>query len=57
MVQPHLIVLDLDGTLLTDEKVISEKTKRTKGSSHFFTLNNCTFSMRGSITNRCTLYN
>lgn len=29
MVQPHLIVLDLDGTLLTDEKVISEKTKRT----------------------------
>ncbi|AYC29000.1 Cof-type HAD-IIB family hydrolase [Paenisporosarcina cavernae] len=27
--QPHLIVLDLDGTLLTDEKVISEKTLRT----------------------------
>lgn len=25
----HLIVLDLDGTLLTDEKKISEKTKRT----------------------------
>lgn len=23
----HLIVLDLDGTLLTDQKVISEKTK------------------------------
>ena len=27
--QRHLIVLDLDGTLLTDEKVISEKTKKT----------------------------
>ncbi|MFC5588665.1 Cof-type HAD-IIB family hydrolase [Sporosarcina soli] len=27
--KPHLIVLDLDGTLLTDEKVISEKTKQT----------------------------
>lgn len=27
--QPHLIVLDLDGTLLTDEKVISEKTLHT----------------------------
>lgn len=27
--QRHLIVLDLDGTLLTDEKVISEKTKNT----------------------------
>lgn len=27
--KPHLIVLDLDGTLLTDEKVISEKTART----------------------------
>lgn len=25
----HLIVLDLDGTLLTDEKIISEKTKMT----------------------------
>ncbi|SDH75719.1 hypothetical protein SAMN04487975_107179 [Planococcus glaciei] len=25
----HLIVLDLDGTLLTDQKVISEKTKQT----------------------------
>ena len=25
--QPHLIVLDLDGTLLTDEKYISHKTK------------------------------
>ena len=25
--KPHLIVLDLDGTLLTDEKVISAKTK------------------------------
>ena len=25
--KPHLIVLDLDGTLLTDEKVISSKTK------------------------------
>ncbi len=25
----HLIVLDLDGTLLTDQKVISEKTKKT----------------------------
>lgn len=29
MVQPHLIVLDLDGTLLTDEKTISLKTKNT----------------------------
>ncbi|MBQ0137731.1 MAG: HAD family phosphatase [Kurthia sp.] len=29
MVQPHLIVLDLDGTLLTDEKTISLKTKHT----------------------------
>lgn len=29
MVQPHLIVLDLDGTLLTDEKNISIKTKHT----------------------------
>ncbi|SER63680.1 Cof-type HAD-IIB family hydrolase [Psychrobacillus sp. OK032] len=27
--QRHLIVLDLDGTLLTDEKVISNKTKNT----------------------------
>ncbi|MBM7554062.1 Cof-type HAD-IIB family hydrolase [Thalassobacillus pellis] len=27
--QQHLIALDLDGTLLTDEKVISERTKRT----------------------------
>ena len=27
--KPHLIVLDLDGTLLTDEKVISDKTKLT----------------------------
>ncbi|WP_313892506.1 Cof-type HAD-IIB family hydrolase [Psychrobacillus sp.] len=27
--QQHLIVLDLDGTLLTDEKVISDKTKKT----------------------------
>ncbi|PYF06539.1 Cof-type HAD-IIB family hydrolase [Ureibacillus chungkukjangi] len=27
--KPHLIVLDLDGTLLTDEKKISEKTKET----------------------------
>lgn len=27
--KPHLIALDLDGTLLTDEKVISEKTKQT----------------------------
>ncbi|CAM3099990.1 Cof-type HAD-IIB family hydrolase [Filibacter tadaridae] len=27
--KPHLIVLDLDGTLLTDEKVISEKTAHT----------------------------
>ena len=27
--QPHLIVLDLDGTLLTDEKVISVKTLHT----------------------------
>jgi len=27
--QRHLIVLDLDGTLLTDEKVISQKTKNT----------------------------
>lgn len=27
--QRHLIVLDLDGTLLTDEKVISNKTKQT----------------------------
>lgn len=27
--KPHLIVLDLDGTLLTDEKIISPKTKRT----------------------------
>ena len=26
--KPHLIVLDLDGTLLTDQKVISEKTKK-----------------------------
>ena len=25
----HLIVLDLDGTLLTDQKVISPKTKLT----------------------------
>ena len=25
----HLIVLDLDGTLLTDQKVISDKTKST----------------------------
>lgn len=29
MVQPHLIVLDLDGTLLTDDKIISIKTKNT----------------------------
>ncbi|WP_150283720.1 Cof-type HAD-IIB family hydrolase [Rummeliibacillus sp. TYF-LIM-RU47] len=29
MAQQHLIVLDLDGTLLTDEKVISVKTKAT----------------------------
>lgn len=29
MVQPHLIVLDLDGTLLTDDKTISIKTKNT----------------------------
>ena len=27
--KPHLIVLDLDGTLLTDEKIISEKTMQT----------------------------
>ncbi|GKV65981.1 MULTISPECIES: Cof-type HAD-IIB family hydrolase [unclassified Sporosarcina] len=27
--KPHLIVLDLDGTLLTDEKVISPKTEKT----------------------------
>ncbi|KIL47388.1 Cof-type HAD-IIB family hydrolase [Jeotgalibacillus campisalis] len=27
--EKHLIVLDLDGTLLTDDKTISEKTKRT----------------------------
>ncbi|MGG0669436.1 Cof-type HAD-IIB family hydrolase [Lederbergia citrisecunda] len=27
--KPHLIVLDLDGTLLTDEKVISEETAHT----------------------------
>jgi hypothetical protein len=27
--KPHLIVLDLDGTLLTDEKVISDKTANT----------------------------
>lgn len=27
--QPHLIVLDLDGTLLNDDKVISEKTLHT----------------------------
>ena len=27
--KPHLIVLDLDGTLLTDEKIISDKTKLT----------------------------
>ncbi|WP_301107802.1 Cof-type HAD-IIB family hydrolase [Sporosarcina sp.] len=27
--KPHLIVLDLDGTLLTDEKVISPKTEET----------------------------
>lgn len=27
--KPHLIVLDLDGTLLTDEKVISQKTEET----------------------------
>lgn len=27
--KPHLIVLDLDGTLLTNEKVISEKTAHT----------------------------
>lgn len=27
--KPHLIVLDLDGTLLTDEKVISKKTEET----------------------------
>lgn len=29
MAKQHLIVLDLDGTLLTDEKVISDKTKAT----------------------------
>ena len=29
MMKPHLIVLDLDGTLLTDEKIISEKTAHT----------------------------
>jgi 5-amino-6-(5-phospho-D-ribitylamino)uracil phosphatase len=29
----HLIVLDLDGTLLTDQKVIAEKTKRTLGKA------------------------
>lgn len=29
MVQPHLIVLDLDGTLLTDQKTVSHKTKNT----------------------------
>ncbi|HSI66606.1 MAG TPA: Cof-type HAD-IIB family hydrolase [Planococcus sp. (in: firmicutes)] len=29
MKKQHLIVLDLDGTLLTDQKVISEKTKTT----------------------------
>ncbi|TWT04868.1 Cof-type HAD-IIB family hydrolase [Planomicrobium sp. CPCC 101079] len=29
----HLIVLDLDGTLLTDQKVISEKTKSTLGKA------------------------
>ncbi|PSL28380.1 hypothetical protein B0H99_11624 [Planomicrobium soli] len=29
----HLIVLDLDGTLLTDQKVISEKTKKTLGKA------------------------
>ena len=28
--KPHLIVLDLDGTLLTDEKVISDKTANLK---------------------------
>lgn len=27
--KPHLIVLDLDGTLLTDEKIITEKTAKT----------------------------
>ncbi|KXH79770.1 Cof-type HAD-IIB family hydrolase [Sporosarcina sp. HYO08] len=27
--KPHLIVLDLDGTLLTDEKKITEKTEKT----------------------------
>lgn len=27
--KPHLIVLDLDGTLLTDEKIISKKTAQT----------------------------
>lgn len=27
--QPHLIVLDLDGTLLNDDKVITDKTKQT----------------------------
>ncbi|MDN7241494.1 Cof-type HAD-IIB family hydrolase [Planococcus sp. N028] len=31
--KPHLIVLDLDGTLLTDQKVISEKTKNTLGKA------------------------
>lgn len=29
MAEKHLIVLDLDGTLLTDEKAISERTKKT----------------------------
>ncbi|MBE1555055.1 Cof-type HAD-IIB family hydrolase [Sporosarcina limicola] len=36
--KPHLIVLDLDGTLLTDEKVISDKTlqtlKKAEGQGH-----------------------
>ena len=27
--KPHLIVLDLDGTLLTDEKTITKKTAQT----------------------------
>ncbi|MGI2327440.1 Cof-type HAD-IIB family hydrolase [Planococcus sp. YIM B11945] len=31
--KPHLIVLDLDGTLLTDQKVISDKTKTTLGKA------------------------
>ncbi|MDP9742379.1 UNVERIFIED_ORG: hydroxymethylpyrimidine pyrophosphatase-like HAD family hydrolase [Bacillus sp. B2I3] len=29
MTEKHLIVLDLDGTLLTDNKTISSRTKKT----------------------------